>query len=261
MIETDVDVLIVGAGPVGLTAALLLQRLGLTITIVDQREGPQRAPAAHVVNARTFEVWRQIGLDLDRILAMAKDPADAGAVHWVTKLGGELLGSLPFERQGDELYALTPTPLRNLSQHKLEPLLRDELACVGVQVRYDHRWVSAVQDDQEVRSSVAADGVTTNVTSRWVLACDGAGSPVRRWLGIEPIGPRSLQSFVMVHLDADFRTIVVTGFRERLRAIDATTLVFQMYGLRLLRVQLSSKAQCHLSQWITARAFIFSATQ
>ena len=55
------------------------------------------------------------------------DPADAGAV-WVTKLGGEVIGSLPFERQGDEILAVTPTPLRNLSQHRLEPLLVDELA-------------------------------------------------------------------------------------------------------------------------------------
>ena len=89
-IAQSVDVLIAGAGPVGLTAALLLQRLGLTVEIVDQRDGPQRAPAAHVVNARTFEVWRQIGLDLDRILAMAKDPADAGAVHWVTQPNGDI---------------------------------------------------------------------------------------------------------------------------------------------------------------------------
>ncbi len=207
-IAQSVDVLIAGAGPVGLTAALLLQRLGLTVEIVDQRGGPQRAPAAHVVNARTFEVWRQIGLDLDRILAMAKDPADAGAVHWVTKLGGEVIGSLPFERQGDEVYALTPTPLRNLSQHKLEPLLRDELARVGVTVRYGHRWESAEQDDTAVRSVIERAGAAATVTSRWLLACDGAGSPVRRWLGIEPIGPRVLQHFVMVHLDANFRTMV-----------------------------------------------------
>ena len=95
--------------------------------IVEVRDGPQRAPAAHAVNARTFEIWRQIGLDVDRIRSHAQDPADAGAVHWVTKLGGELIGSLPYERQGNEALAVTPTPLRNLSQHRLEPLLVDAL--------------------------------------------------------------------------------------------------------------------------------------
>ncbi|MSV85266.1 MAG: FAD-dependent oxidoreductase, partial [Actinobacteria bacterium] len=90
----ETDVLIVGAGPVGLTAALLLDKMGFSVVIVEQRDGPLRSPAAHVINARTFEVWRQIGLDVDRLLEHAQDPADAGSVHWVTKLGGEVLGSL-----------------------------------------------------------------------------------------------------------------------------------------------------------------------
>src|SRR5262245_41858132 len=113
MRKIDVPVLIVGAGPTGMTAGLLLSRLGLRHRIIERRPGPQRAPAAHVVNARSFEIWRQTGLDMAAILACAKDPKDAGAVHWVTRLGGEVLGRLPFERQGDEVLALTPTPLRN----------------------------------------------------------------------------------------------------------------------------------------------------
>jgi 2-polyprenyl-6-methoxyphenol hydroxylase-like FAD-dependent oxidoreductase len=91
-----VDVLVVGAGPVGLTAALLLHEVGLTVAVVERREGPQRSPAAHVINARTLEIWRQAGADVDRILALAQDPAVAGAVHSVTKLGGQVLGSLEF---------------------------------------------------------------------------------------------------------------------------------------------------------------------
>ena len=50
----EVDVVIVGAGPTGLTAAHLCHRLGLSAVVLEQREGPQRAPAAHSINARTF---------------------------------------------------------------------------------------------------------------------------------------------------------------------------------------------------------------
>jgi 2-polyprenyl-6-methoxyphenol hydroxylase-like FAD-dependent oxidoreductase len=208
MEHVDVDVLVVGAGPVGLTAALLLQRLDCSVLVVERRDGPQRAPAAHAVNARTFEIWRQIGLDVDHIRAHAQDPADAGAVHWVTKLGGEVIASLPYERQGDEQLATTPTPLRNLSQHRLEPLLVAELAAAGIDLRYEHRWESATSDDGGVVSTIAGPDGALEVSSRWLLACDGASSPVRRTLGIEPEGPHRIQSFVMVHFAANLRDLV-----------------------------------------------------
>jgi 2,4-dichlorophenol 6-monooxygenase len=206
--RADVDVLIVGAGPVGLTAGLLLERLGCSVLILEVRDGPQRAPGAHAINARTFEIWRQIGLDVDLIRSHALDPADAGAVHWVTKLGGDVIGSLPYERQGDEVLAVTPTPLRNLSQHRLEPLLVGALATAGVHVRYGHRWESATSDDVGVISTITRSDGRLDVSSRWLLACDGASSPVRRKLGIEPEGPHQLQSFVMVHFAANLRELV-----------------------------------------------------
>jgi len=207
----ETDLLVVGAGPTGLTAALLLANLGLKCHVVERRPGPQRAPAAHVVNARSFEIWRQAGVDMDAVFALAKDPRDAGAVHWVTKLGGQVLGTLPFERQDEATLALTPTPLRNLAQHRLEPLLARECEHkAGRGPAYSHRWESSQQD---------ADGVTSlvrdlerdevyEVRSRWVIAADGAGSPVRKSLGIACLGPDRLQAFVMIHFEADLRALV-----------------------------------------------------
>lgn len=208
--EHDVPVLIVGAGPTGTMLSLLLARLGVASRIVERRTEPQRAPAAHAVNARTFEICRQAGVDMAALLAASQSPADAGATHWVTRLGGEVLGSLPYERQDDDVLAVTPTPLRNLSQHRFEPILLDALrAAGGGAPSWGERWVGATQDADGVTSLVTdAAGRTHELRSRFLLAADGAGSPVRKWLGIAQEGPERLQCFVMIHFAADLRPLV-----------------------------------------------------
>src|SRR6058998_3467450 len=119
MERVETPVLIVGAGPAGMTSALLLSRLGIPSRIIERRRAPQSAPAAHVVNARTFEIFRAAGVDMQAIAAACQDPADSSQVLWVTTLAGQELGRLSFERQGDDALAFAPTPLRNLSQHRL----------------------------------------------------------------------------------------------------------------------------------------------
>jgi 2-polyprenyl-6-methoxyphenol hydroxylase-like FAD-dependent oxidoreductase len=199
-----VDVVIVGGGPTGLTAAHLCARLGLSAIVLERREGPQRSPAAHVVNARTFEIWRQAGVAMGPVLDQCLSPEEAGEVHWVTSLGGEVVGSLPFERQGDEMLDITPTPIRNLSQHRLEPLL----LAPDLDVRYGNTWSSMQAADDGVVVEVEGPQGPYRIDARYLLAADGAASPVRRSLGIELMGPRTVQSFVMVHLAADFRSLV-----------------------------------------------------
>jgi 2-polyprenyl-6-methoxyphenol hydroxylase-like FAD-dependent oxidoreductase len=205
--KSDIDVLIVGAGPVGISAAMLLHKMGHSVRIIDRRDGPQRAPAAHVINARTFEVWRQIGINVDHLRSHAQEPQAAGQVHWVTKLGGEVLGSLPYERQSDEMLDFTPTPLRNLAQHVLEPLLVDELAAMGVNIEYSTQWLSMIQEHETVASTTVHNGTDEVIVAKYVLGCDGASSAVRQASGIAMEGPDNLQSFAMIHFTADLASL------------------------------------------------------
>ena len=234
-------VAIVGGGPVGLLTALLLDRQGLDVVVLERRTDVQPAPAAHVVNARTFEICRAAGVDGDS-LAAACQPAEDGAwVRWVTTLTGDELGAVPFERQG-ELAALdhvTPSPLRNLSQHRLEPILRAEVARrPGITLLTGVEWRGATDGGDRVVSRVAdaaagngsggaglgggsaspvadlgaggtpASSDEREVVSSWLIGADGAGSPVRRWCGIAMDGPTRLTSIVSIHVEADLRRLV-----------------------------------------------------
>lgn len=204
MQPSETPVLVIGAGPAGLMTAILLERMGIDCVVVERREGPQRAPAAHVVNARTFEILRAAGVDGPALDRAKIPPEDGGVVEWLTKLGGRSLGRLPFERQGAEQLDLTPTPLRNLSQNKLEPILVDELSG---SVRWRCQWTSSKQDGKGVVSEIVDldSGESREIRSRYLVAADGAGSRVRKSLGIEPIGPEKIQTFVMIHLRASLR--------------------------------------------------------
>jgi 2,4-dichlorophenol 6-monooxygenase len=105
------------------------------------------------------------------------------------------------------MLAVTPTPLRNLSQHRLEPLLLSP----DLDVRYRHRWSSASETADGMLIVVDGPDGEYAVESSYLLAADGAASSVRRWTGIEMTGPRTIQSFVMVHLRADFTSLVATA--------------------------------------------------
>jgi 2,4-dichlorophenol 6-monooxygenase len=211
MSRIDVPVLIVGAGPVGTMGAILLHQLGIEARLIDRREEAGRAPAAHVVNARTFEICRAAGVDMDALGALTGDPADAGHAIWMTRLAGEALASLPFERQDDSVLALTPTPLRNLGQHHFEKILQQTLASKGAaRIEFGQQWESSDQREDGIVSRIRDLSTDTvhEIRSQYVIAADGAGSRIRKSLGIEMIGPPKLQSFVMIHFEANLREIV-----------------------------------------------------
>ena len=211
MRRVDVPVLIVGGGPVGMMASILLARQGIASRVVERRPGAHRAPQAHVVNPRTLEICRAVGIDVDRLRSLATPRADGSQVVWMTTLAGDELGRLPYERQGDDCLVDTPTPLLNLSQHRFEPVLLERLREEPLaDIHYEHQCQGLAADTDGVTADVEDLGSAERYTirCRYVVAADGAGSRTRRQLGIEMIGPDRLQSFVMIHFQADLRALV-----------------------------------------------------
>lgn len=202
---------IVGAGPVGLMMALLLARQGIGSTIVERFRTRHGAPKAHALNPRSLEICKAAGLDIDRMTQSATPRQDGGWVRFMTNLAGTEIGSLPYERQDDEVRELTPTPLINLAQPDFENFLLEMVAQTPlIALRRGLEWISCRQDAEGVVSTVRDidTGDQLELRSTYLIAADGAGSAVRRELDIGMSGDGVAQSFITMHFNANLREVV-----------------------------------------------------
>ncbi len=205
MLETQV--LIVGAGPVGQMAALLLARQGVQSILVEKRTSRLTAPKAHAVNSRTLEICEAAGVSAEKIRGTGAPPDEAGWVRFVSTLTGTEFGHLPYERQQDDVKELTPYPLSNIAQPDFEEILEAELLTrPEIQLLRGTECKDLTQSaDGVVVSLNAPDGEPESVSCRYVIAADGANSPTRAALDISLEGPEGLQHNMMIHFEADLR--------------------------------------------------------
>ena len=206
--ELTVPVLIVGAGPAGLAASLALCRYDIGHLLVEQYPGTAHTPRAHIVNQRTVEILRHLGIE-DRFHAAATPQHLMRNNLWVTSLAGrevarsETWGTSP-GRAGDYT-AASPVPMANCPQTVFEPLLLDAARDAGADIRFEHVFESAVADADGVTSTIRdrATGDTLIVRSRYVLGADGARSAVLAAAGLTVDGPAGLAQAANIWFRAD----------------------------------------------------------
>ncbi|MBB4895361.1 2-polyprenyl-6-methoxyphenol hydroxylase-like FAD-dependent oxidoreductase [Streptomyces olivoverticillatus] len=188
-VAAETDVLIVGAGPVGLALALDLAYRGVRFLALDASDGLVPHPKVGTVGPRSMELFRRWGL-ADRIRATGWPGDHPLDIAWVTAVGGHEIHRLDFGT-ADSRPALpyTPEPEQVCPQHWLAPLLAGE---VGVHpdgpLRRRCRVDRLVQDGEGVTAEatdLAAGGARLAFRARYAVACDGAPSPVRNALGID----------------------------------------------------------------------------
>ncbi|MFG2428867.1 FAD-dependent oxidoreductase [Streptomyces sp. NPDC048590] len=187
------DVLIVGAGPTGLTLACDLARRGLGVRIVDKAPAHARSSRAKGPSPRSLEVLEDLGV-VDAVLAAGAEPP----------LMRKYRGGVPVA-DADPYAGSSPTPAEPydrgllIAQWRLEEILRDRLAGYGVTVESGSEMVDLDDTGDSVTVSLA-DGSTT--AAEYVVGCDGAHSRVRKLLGV-PFEGETHEEQVMVCGDVE----------------------------------------------------------
>ena len=199
----DVDVLIVGGGPVGLTASILLSRAGVTSLMVERHGGTAVHPKARGINSRTMEIFRQCGVE-DRIRAAGLAPERSRFIVWSRSLAGEELERRVPARSRAEALAISPVPRCLCAQDDLEPVLRAaaESQQPGI-VQFGAELVAFTQDADGVTGTIRTRDGESQVHARYLIAADGARSPVREALGIPMHGNAGIYRSINVLLNAD----------------------------------------------------------
>jgi 2-polyprenyl-6-methoxyphenol hydroxylase-like FAD-dependent oxidoreductase len=167
-------ILVVGAGPTGMTAAIELKRAGFDVRIIDKSDHMAQHSQALVVQARTLEQFQRYGIADE---AVARGRKLHGAQFFSE---GKQILSVNF----DELASRYPFALF-LPQSETEALLNVHMEQLGVKTERRVELESLIQDDRSVRVSLRhSDGNLEELRVRWVIGCDGAHSAVREKTGI-----------------------------------------------------------------------------
>ena len=197
----ETQVLIVGAGPVGLTLALDLGRRGVRCTLIERNTSTIQLPKMERCNARTMEIYRRLGIServrdaglprnapMDVFLALSM--ASPALVHLPCPSVAAATAEIAAHNDGGLL-----EPYQLISQYTLEPLLRSVVETLpSVSVRFGCELIAFTQDASSVTAVVQAnDAAEETIRASYLVGCDGGSSTVRKQLGIQLQGEGNIR--------------------------------------------------------------------
>lgn len=205
------EVLIVGAGPVGLSLAAQFLRYGIDFIIVDKKAGCTEESRALVVQARTLEIYDQIGL-AQQAVSHGQIVRNAVLLH-----DGHTSAKVDFSEFGA---GLSPFPFPLIfEQSKNEHLLYDHLRANGKEVLWNTALEGLTQSEGGVTAGLRGfNGEAVSIQSQFLVGCDGARSPVRHLLELGFEGSTNARLFyvadVVMEFEAEEASLFATFGRD-----------------------------------------------
>jgi putative polyketide hydroxylase len=205
MYDEETPVLVVGGAVTGLSSAVFMGAHGVPCVVVERHPDLLIHPRLRGISPRTVELFRQVGLEP---AIQAASYASAEKFAWVP-VRAETLADEEYagieEEEGDTSDSASPSAFGPIDQDKLEILLRDRARELGADVRFATELVSFEQDGTGVAAVLRDRRTGTERTLRadYLIAADGANSPIRRRLGIDVDGPGILYHTITAMVEAD----------------------------------------------------------
>jgi putative polyketide hydroxylase len=197
MAAREVDVLVVGAGPAGLTAAAALRRYGVEVLVLERKAGLSSHPRATVVSTRSMELFRSWGLEHEIRAGGMPDVEWLGLVTETlasADRGEAMTLGLPTKEQAA---VLSPTAPLCAPQDHTEAVLLGHARSLGAEVEFGREVLRIDVADDGAEALVREGDRIKAVSARYVIGADGARSVVRKALGIEMAGPGAVDSLAV----------------------------------------------------------------
>ena len=192
------DVIIVGAGPTGLSLACQLIRYGVDFVIIEKNEGVTPYSKALGVHARTLEIYEQLDL--------AQKAVEHGTIAGKVRMleGGEIVGEVDLSNIGQ---GLSPYPyMLVFEQSRNEQLLYEFLQSHDRDVLWQTALESFSQNETGVTANVkSSTGVSQVIAGKYLVGCDGPKSPVRHGLGLSFEGSTFERLFYVADVQIDWK--------------------------------------------------------